>query len=298
MVTHLSPKKLASAVGVSESSLKRWADEGRLRVHRTAGGHRRIELAEAVRYIREAGLPVVDPRPLGLAESAEASPDRTLRSPSTETADPASQDAALVRAIADGDAGRARSLVAAMYLAGRPVAEICDQPLATALREVGCLHLHDPDGIHIEHRASDACLQVLHELRRLIPQPPADAPLALGGCPERNYHMMPSLMVAVALASEGWRTVNLGASLPIDTLCRAMRLHRPSLVWLSLSMPEDRPTPRQMQPLLRQLEADRARLMVGGRAARGWRIKHPAIVSSLHSTAELAAYLRGLRRSS
>ena len=64
----LSPKELGSAIGVSESSLKRWADDGRLRVARTAGGHRRIELREAVRFIRASGFTVQRPELLGLAE--------------------------------------------------------------------------------------------------------------------------------------------------------------------------------------------------------------------------------------
>ena len=50
----LSPRELAQAIGVSESSLKRWADAGQIRVARTAGGHRRISIADAVRFIREA----------------------------------------------------------------------------------------------------------------------------------------------------------------------------------------------------------------------------------------------------
>ncbi|HEX9106572.1 MAG TPA: MerR family DNA-binding transcriptional regulator, partial [Longimicrobiales bacterium] len=50
--SYLSPRELAEAVGVSESSLKRWADRGVLAVERTAGGHRRIPLGEAVRFIR------------------------------------------------------------------------------------------------------------------------------------------------------------------------------------------------------------------------------------------------------
>ena len=62
----LSPKDLARATGVSESSLKRWADSGRLECTRTAGGHRRIPLAEAVRFIRESSISVVDPSMLGI----------------------------------------------------------------------------------------------------------------------------------------------------------------------------------------------------------------------------------------
>ena len=62
----LSPKELADAIGVSESSLKRWADAGRLQVARTEGGHRRIPIAEAVRFIRDTGAVVVRPDLLGL----------------------------------------------------------------------------------------------------------------------------------------------------------------------------------------------------------------------------------------
>ena len=68
MKSVLSPKELAAAVGVSESSLKRWADDGRINVHRTVGGHRRISLQEAVRFARAENLPVVRPEVLGLPE--------------------------------------------------------------------------------------------------------------------------------------------------------------------------------------------------------------------------------------
>ncbi|MEM9791075.1 MAG: MerR family DNA-binding transcriptional regulator [Planctomycetota bacterium] len=57
----LSPKEVALAIGVSESSLKRWADAGRIRVRRTAGGHRRIAIQEAIRFARYYGFPVVRP---------------------------------------------------------------------------------------------------------------------------------------------------------------------------------------------------------------------------------------------
>src|SRR3954465_11808076 len=64
----LTPKELADAIGASESSLRRWVDNGDIRISRTAGGHRRIPLAEAIRVIREIGAPVVRPDLLGLEE--------------------------------------------------------------------------------------------------------------------------------------------------------------------------------------------------------------------------------------
>ena len=38
----LSPKELADAIGVSESSIKRWVDNGEIQATKTSGGHRRI----------------------------------------------------------------------------------------------------------------------------------------------------------------------------------------------------------------------------------------------------------------
>ena len=66
MRSQLSPKELGEAIGVSESSIKRWIDEGVIRASRTAGGHRRIALADAVQFVRSAGLPVVRPQVFGL----------------------------------------------------------------------------------------------------------------------------------------------------------------------------------------------------------------------------------------
>ena len=57
----LTPKELAEAIGASESSIRRWVDTGDIRVARTAGGHRRITLSEAIRFIRQIEAPVVRP---------------------------------------------------------------------------------------------------------------------------------------------------------------------------------------------------------------------------------------------
>jgi excisionase family DNA binding protein len=64
----LSPRQLATAIGVSESSLKRWIDDGLLSAARTAGKHRRIPLAEAIRFIRSQRAPLVRPDALGLPD--------------------------------------------------------------------------------------------------------------------------------------------------------------------------------------------------------------------------------------
>ena len=69
----LSPKQVAQALGVSESSLKRWCDQGRIATVRTGGGHRRLSLADVLRFVRDHAHPLVSPEVLGLPSVREPS---------------------------------------------------------------------------------------------------------------------------------------------------------------------------------------------------------------------------------
>jgi len=287
MRSFLSPRELARTIGASESSLKRWADEGRLEVGRTAGGHRRIALREALRFIRQSHLPIVDPQALGVADAAH------MRSAGAQDA-----DATLVQALLGGNVEETRGSVMGMYLMGREVAEICDGPLAQAMHEVGALWKHGPEGIHAEHRTTDLCAQTLQYLRALLPAPGPKAPLALGGALESDPYMLPSLMVAATLASRGWREINFGPNLPFDALRAAVDAHCPRLVWLSCSIPglaDQRG--RELRETARLLREGGIQLIVGG---RGWStaLLADSSIESVHQArtlGELAAFAEGLR---
>lgn len=238
MLTLLSPRNLAAALGVSESSLKRWIDAGRIRATRTEGGHRRIALADALAFVRETNAPVVRPELLGLspARVAAVSPARVAAVPRALEATLTADDAALAHALRDGDVTMVAARIHAAQRAGVSMAALCDGPIRRAMRAIGDLWQHDPDGVVIEHRATDACVQALASLRAAIPAPD-DAPVALGGAPEDDPYVLPSAMVALVLALEGFRTINLGADTPTGALHRAVAWHRPALVWISASAP-------------------------------------------------------------
>jgi excisionase family DNA binding protein len=73
MVSAVTTRQAAQALGVSEASLKRWCDQGLLPSVRTPGGHRRLPLDGVVQFIRERRLALVRPSLLGLP----AEPERT-----------------------------------------------------------------------------------------------------------------------------------------------------------------------------------------------------------------------------
>ncbi len=62
---HYSPKQVAERLGVSESSVKRWLDQGVVPVLRTAGGHRRVSEESVEELLRQlkatSGFPRLSP---------------------------------------------------------------------------------------------------------------------------------------------------------------------------------------------------------------------------------------------
>jgi excisionase family DNA binding protein len=281
MVTYrtLSPRDLAGAIGVSESSLKRWIDAGRIRATRTEGGHRRIALADALTFVRETGTPVVRPELLGMHAAPIEQDNRPI------------EDGSLWRALLDGDGPAVRSWLQARLLGGAKIAELCDGPLRAAMHAIGELWQHDADGVFVEHRATDLCIQALAHLRATF-EPPPHAPVAVGGVPEDDPYLIPSAMAALVLAAEGFRTINLGADTPTGALHRAVAHHRPRIVWLSASSPVPLAQAHELAGFLASLPGH-ITAIVGGRHRAAIAAADPSIRTA-DSMAELAALARSV----
>ena len=277
----LSPKDLAAAIGASESSLRRWIDSGDIRVSRTAGGHRRIPLSEAVQFIRKMGAVVVRPEILSLPASPAAGTDN--------------DDEQLFAALRDGRRDVAYGLALSWYVGGRALHELFDGPVRGAMHRLGELWKHDERGILVEHRATDICLGMITSLRALVPPARDSAPLAVGGAPQGDPYLVPSLMAATVLAEAGLRDVNYGANTPLELLAAEAQRSGARLVWLSVSAAE---SARSVRAAARTLAASLAErdgdLVIGGQASADCIPRGVANVHAIRSMGELAAFGRGL----
>jgi len=249
----LSPRELAEALGVSESSLKRWVDAGRIRATKTEGGHRRIALGEAVRFVRETGAPVVRPDLLDMPEVAVAH-ERSLRGGDQ-----------LLDLLIEGNAVGARGWLLARYLEGTSLASLCDGPVKHAMHTLGELWKHDEGGVFIEHRGTDVALQALAHLRSTF-EPPANAPLALGATPEDDPYILPSFMAAAVVSAAGMRAMNLGPDTPVTALQHATIAHKPRLIWISASAPMPASQARALGAWAKSLPPS-ITIVCGGRAS-------------------------------
>jgi len=270
----LTPRQVAQAIGVSESSLKRWCDRHELPTVRTAGGHRRLQIDGVVEFLRRTGHPLVRPELLGL-------PSNTGKSPgNAERAVPEMFDALTL-----GDEERCRRVVFDLFLSGSSVSEICDQVLAPCFHQIGQQWGCGDVEVYQERRACGFCLGILAELRTVIPAPPADAPLAIGASAPGDPYMLPTTMVELVWRQSGWRAQSLGSRVPFESLRVAIENLQPQVFWLSASHLDD-PVAflQQYQAFFREAHPHVA-VVVGGRALTG----------SIRRDMEYAAYCDNLQ---
>ncbi len=282
----LTPRLLAEAIGVSESSVKRWVDDGHIMGTRTAGGHRRISIQEATRYIRERELVVVRPDVLGFHDLVASGGARESGGDAGE---------ALLECLRAGAAAEARGLLLSMYLDGSSIAEIVDGPLAFSMEKIGELWVSAPSGVFWEHRATQIAIQALGRLRPLL-APRDEAPVAVGGAPTGDRYVLPSLAVAAVLEGEGLRATNLGPETPIRTLGIGLEDLDARLVWLSVSAVSDGDKlRREIDGLLPVLAARGAILVVGGAQAQQLALPRSDSLYLGRSMVELEALVQGMR---
>lgn len=219
-----SPKKIAQAIGVSESSLKRWCDRGLLNFTRTAGGHRRIERADAVNFIRNSQLRLEKPSAIGLPELVEQSIG------SVEEA-----HRRLVNALIGLDEAETRKLLLTLFIAGWSLHQIFDQVVTAAFHTIGQQWAAHELEVYRERHACEIAGVVIRELKSLLPAPAEDAPFAIGGSLQSDFYTLPTLMASVVLHSLGFRALSLGNNIPVSSMAAAAKNHLPDLFWISVS---------------------------------------------------------------
>lgn len=255
MVRSLSTSEFAKALGVSDSSVRRMADAGDLEIQRTRGGHRRIPISEAVRYIRETRAKVHHPELLGL----EIAPQEL---------DSVSTNSKMLEVLEAGHATAVIGLLQLLYASGMNIAEICDGPILSAMKQIGDRWPHDKRAIFVEHRATILCCRALNQLRLSIPDPDEDAPKAIGAAMTGDMYLMPTLIVSLMLHEIGFNDINLGPNTPLDVLADAVMDERPKLVWLSIAEPiRSKSQITEAIKLAEVAKSQAATMVIGGRHA-------------------------------
>ena len=254
MKRSISPKELAQAIGASESSVKRWCDSGMIVASYTPGGHRKIDVHEALQFLRDSRHELQLPEQLGLPVTV-----------GRKTWTDGEAVESLLDAFVNQQEDSATALVMDLYLSGRSLSSLFDDILGVVFATIGnewqCGNLD----IHKERQACQMCRRVMDRLRQLAKAKNSRF-TAIGGTLVEDHYELPTLMIEVALRDQGWNAMSLGTNLPVAAFCQAIDEHCPDLVWLSVSHVAD---PNQLIQSVNELwdQLDRkVPLIVGGRA--------------------------------
>lgn len=279
---HLSTRQLAESLGVSESSVKRWVDEGEIAAKRTAGGHRRISVASAMRFMRRHRIHTRRPESMPLSAVPALGP-----------VDAAAADACY-QALLKDDALAARGIITGRYMFGADAAAIGDGLIRPALGRLGELWKHDPQGILVEHRAVDTCVRALADLLNYAPVLPSDAPVAVSAGGPGDPYLLPPMLASMTLQERGMQARNLGPSTPLETVGLAAERYGAILCSLSVSVPQERKHHAAWDRLADRLEGAKAMLVVGGRCVNSLPRGVLGRVHVCESMAELGLYAAGI----
>jgi excisionase family DNA binding protein len=258
----LSSREAATILGVSASSVKRWADEGMLPCVKTAGQHRRFA-RDAVERFRGA-----------------------LGATSTNAIEASSWIALL--------AGGESRVVEGELLAARARrgswARVADE-LGAVLDTIGDRWAAGELAILDEHIMSERLSRALARVAEWTPVA-HDAPRALLGVPDGEEHTLGLSLAEVCLRELGWATLWAGRRMPIDEVARALSGPSPVrmvAVSASLSSDDAQRLGRTAATLAKLCEKAGARLILGGRGAWPERTRG---ASRLHQFRELAEVAR------
>jgi MerR family transcriptional regulator, light-induced transcriptional regulator len=257
----LTSREAARLLGVSEASVKRWADAGHLRAERTAGGHRRFRPEDLARFRREtAGR--------GGPEAASLRPPAPGPTAGREAVEP--YVGVLFEALVGGRADESAALFVNLRLRVRRVELLADELLSPAMRRVGEMWRTGELTVAQEHVATRTALVALQALRDASPAPDWNGLRALCCSTEEDFHELPVHVCALILEARGWEVLSLGANTPLYALAEAVAQRRPRLVCVAstvLGNPER--AAREHVELRRAAARAGAALVLGGAGFAG-----------------------------
>ncbi|MBU6385231.1 MAG: helix-turn-helix domain-containing protein [Pirellula sp.] len=244
-----SPKQVAQALQVSESSVKRWCDRGVIRTDRTLGGHRRIPLEHLMEFLESTNRRIVDPSAIGLSDRRQLEDQRQIQRDAiaelSSRADRVGEDPSIAnapflqsqfeRALLAGDEAQCRKVISSWYAIHGNMASVADDLMAPTFRVIGQMWECGRADVYQERRGCEICIRLIHELRRLISDPFNEAPLAMGGTSEGDNYQVANQLIEIIFREAGWRTISLGSGVPFTSMASAIQKYRPKVFWLSVS---------------------------------------------------------------
>lgn len=258
--TILSTYEVAALLKVTETTIKRWADQGQLACIRTPGGHRKFVLNEVIRFAEAHGYPlsglVQPPLTGGQLQSVQVG---------VVSKDYGKVAEVLFEEALQGDRQGLLSLLAHLYKHRIPFPVVADEIIRPAFERLGKLWAEGKLEVNQEHRASHALLEALIQFAPEMRRKPLNGLTALCACAEGELHEIGLQTLAYALEVEGWTVHYIGPDTPWETSAAFVRSGHPDVICLSMTMTHGRKSSMaKLRRLSSVVHRQHAKLLAGG----------------------------------
>jgi excisionase family DNA binding protein len=290
--TILSTADVARLFNVTETTVKRWADEGTLKCQKTPGGHRKFDMRCVVEFAEKNHF-----EPVG----ALAIPGGDRLGQRIQVAVLGRDFSALVAAFVEKalspDPTDLSTYLSYLYQHRVQLWEIHDLIIRPGMEEIGARWSRGEIGINHEHRASYETVEALVTLQTQIRLKSQKGRSAVCSCLGEELHEIGLRCAAHLFESEGWSTTYLGARTPVEAVTTAIRETQPTAVSVSVTYVPPGGTPaKEFRCIVEAAREVNAQIILGGRGAH-LLARDPACPGSLHtSSRQLLTSIEAIER--
>ena len=283
MVNIFSSKQVAEFLGVNESSVKRWADNGMLGCYRTPGGHRKFKKNDIMLFSRKYSYEL----------KHNAFSNQETATLQKHTFDFEKINNVLLTKLLKGSDDQILDYLYSLHISGLGVIDLYDSVIGRTMKMIGEMWENKDVTIEQEHISSNKMTKAIIRLHERIESKLSNGLTAFCGCLEKEYHELPLLSVNNALQYNGWKTFYAGVNLPVKSFLSGIEMYKPDMVCLSATIINDRTKfQKDVNKIYTVSKAAGAALIIGGFAANKYANVKGICDASILSVAELLNYTK------
>lgn len=298
----ITTSEAAAIAGVGVSSIKRWADQERIRVVKTPGGHRRVDRADLRRFLRSlrgsgpssptSGVAPDSPDHVALRAAAPKSEGLGTPGPPTIPSPNGDPGAYWADAMLKMDVYELQGLLLSARSRTGSWSAAADEAIL-GLGEMGARWSAGVITVMQEHVASERLSRALATIVSTMPQSSLD-PVCMLASVGGDLHTLGLSFLQVCLREAGWQSLWVGGATPAGDIAAVAKSGRLDMIALSATKaaPASKELPAIAEAVGAACRQSGTRLVLGGSGP--WP-EAPNYGERLESFRDLGRYLGGVK---
>lgn len=270
----------AKILGVNVSSIKRWTEEGKLECIKTAGGHRKFNIAHLTKFLKENKkqtsrvnlFPIENETDIKISHQVLKGDMETLQTLVLEQAFACNRE-------------RVLHILNSLYLADHPLYQIYDKLLKPVFYKIGDLWRNEKISILDEHFATQTIRDSMIRLQGIIRLPKEKIGTVFCLTLTDDLHDTALKMIDHLLELRGYKILYSGQMTPYFNFKRLLdEVERPERIYISSSYITNlKTTQEEFDKICAECVKHDIKAFIGGNGFDKLKVNYPEVVMRLYN---------------